>query len=90
MSVAQFRAKTMTLYSCTKSCKNYDLDSVFMRNFGLKNDLFRINEQILWQNWFRVDTKLIEISCKKSHNFVQKHEAVAQEYLLFHGNPSRD
>ncbi len=42
------------------------------------------------QNWFRIDAKWMrngcEISFKKS-NFVKNHETVAQENLLFPGNP---
>ena len=33
------------------------------------------------QNWFRIDTKMMR-------NLVQNHETVAQENLLFRGNPS--
>ena len=43
--IAQFLAKTITLHSCAKSCKNYDLNSIFMGNFV--------------QNWFCIDTKLM-------------------------------
>ena len=45
MSIAQFRAKNMTLYLCAKLHKNDDLNSISMRIFV--------------QNWFCIDTKLI-------------------------------
>ena len=62
------------LYSCTISCKK-----CFILNecaISCKSGF------VLIQNW-------CEISYKKSH-FVQKHETVAQENLLFRGNSSFD
>ena len=41
------------------------------------------------KSWFRIDTKVIRNFVQKSH-FAQKGEPVAQENLLFRGNPTRN
>ena len=39
------------------------------------------------QTWFRIDTQIMQNFVQKSH-FVQKRITVAQENLLFCGNPT--
>jgi len=53
-----------------------------MRNF-VKKYMFRINAQLFLQNRFRIDTKYLQNS-----HFLQKHETLAQQTLLFRGNPT--
>ncbi len=63
MRIGQFRAESMTLYSCLKSCKKYDL-IIFACAISCKKYLFRINAQFLamrynlvglsWPSWVRV------------------------------------
>ena len=60
---------------------------VFIRNFvQIKNIYFEKLRNFV-QIWFRIVTKLMQNFVQKSH-FVQKRETVAQESLLFRGNPS--
>ena len=76
-------AQTLILYSCAKSCKKNDLNSVFMRNFVQRKMIYCEWMRNFMQNWFRTDTKMIQNFAQKSH-FVKKRKTVAQ---LFLGNP---
>ena len=67
MIIAQFCAKTMTMYSRAKFCKNYDLNSIFMRNFVQKIIFFFEWMFIFYKNGFVLLRNWGIISCKKSH-----------------------
>ena len=79
MRIGQFRAESMTLYSCLKSCKKYDL-IIFACAISCKKYLFRINAQFLANlvsYWYKIDAKFNE----KSH-FMQKHEIRKRIYCF--------
>ena len=78
-SIMKFRAKKLILYSCAKSCKKCLKFCIQSQLHAKESYIFRMNAQFR-AKWFRIDTKIMS-------NFVQKREIVAQENLLFRGNP---
>ena len=75
--ITKFRAKTMTFYSCAKSWKSYDLNSIFSHKFVQKKYFFSYKCEMLCKTGFM----LIRNFEQKSH-FVQKHENFSQETLI--------
>ena len=85
MRIGQFRAESMTLYSCLKSCKKYDL-IIFACAISCKKYLFRINAQFLANlvsYWYEIDAKF---HAKKSFHAKTRN---TQKNLLFRETPYR-
>ena len=76
-----FRAKTMTLYSSAKWCKNYSFNFIFMRNFVQKIMNFRKNTQFcarLVSYWYEIYAKFC---AKRAISWKNSNRIFSLKYL---------
>ena len=68
------------------SWKKSDLNFLFMSNFVQKKIIYFEWMCNFVQNWFHIDTQMMQNFMQKSH-FMQNHGTDAQENWVFWGNP---